>query len=134
MAVALEIVHEVDPREDMLKNLMPLVEDWHILRPQVLVGVYEPTGEVKTKGGLLLADQTKTEYTYQGKTGLVLKVGELAFVEDAEHRWGSKVPQVGDWVQFFVGDARAFKVGKWTCRYIEDVHVQAIVPSPTSAY
>jgi co-chaperonin GroES (HSP10) len=84
----------------------------------------------RTKGGVLLADRTREEDLYQGKVGLVVKLGNLAFVEDESHVWGERKPKEGDWVCYRVGDTFPFIVGKRTCRFVQDVNVRAILHRP----
>lgn len=88
----------------------------------------------KTKGGLYLPDKTKEEDIYQGKVGLIAKLGPLAFKEDDRHKWPGRVPQVGDWVAFRVGDAWPFILNEQHCRIVEDVNVRMVLRTPDVVY
>jgi co-chaperonin GroES (HSP10) len=125
---ALEVVHERDPREEIMEAVGAYLDDIEPLAAGVMVVVYERPE--KTKGGILLADRTKEEDLYQGKVGLVVKMGNLAFVEDESHVWGSAKPKLGDWVVYRVGDTFPFIIGKRTCRLVQDVNIRAILNRP----
>ncbi|MDE2467166.1 MAG: hypothetical protein KGL35_00040, partial [Bradyrhizobium sp.] len=95
---ALKMVHAVDPADEIRSEVGKLVDDIEVLGAQVLVAAY--IRPERTAGGILLPDvpnSTRAEDEYQGKVGLVLKCGPLAFVEDDKHHWGSRIPKAGDW-------------------------------------
>lgn len=125
---AVAMVHDVDPKTAIMEKLAPLVADIEPLGARVLVAQY--VRPQKTVSGLYLPDKTRDEDIYQGKVGIVLKLGPLAFVDDEQHHWGDSKPRVGDWVMYRVGDAWPFIVGDHTCRHVEDVSIQAIVGRP----
>ncbi len=86
----------------------------------VLVAIYKrPT---KTKGGVILTDQYRDEDIYQGKIGLVLKVGETPFDNKDEEYFGERKPQVGDWVMYRISDGMPFQFGniEGDCRLLRD--------------
>lgn len=128
---ALQMVHEIDPADEISAEVKHFVSDVEPLGAQILVAVY--MRPEKTKGGIIVPDSTsgtRTEDRYQGKVGLVLKIGPLAFSEDDKHHWGDRVPKAGDWILYRVGDTFPFILGKRTCRFVEDVDVKAIVKRP----
>lgn len=132
MAVALEMVHDIDPKQEIMDDVAPFLNDIEPLAAQVLIGIY--VRPKKTSGGIYIPDNTQGEDIYQGKVGLVLKLGPLAFSEDESHKWGGRTPQVGDWVLFRVGDTFPFSLGKRHCRAVEDVNFKFILHKPDIAY
>lgn len=96
--------------------------------PLVLVATYVRPN--KTKGGILLADETRAEDEYQGKVGLVLKLGPCAFEENDKTKFNGVTAKVGDWVAYSPMDGMAMKIRGVHCRMIEDVQVKFIVPVP----
>jgi co-chaperonin GroES (HSP10) len=128
MATAIQMVHARDPREELWLDVEPYLADITVLGARVLVAVY--VRPEQTKSGILLPAQTRHEDVYQGKVGLVLKCGPLAFQDDATHRFGNQVPTVGDWVVFSVGDTFGMELGKRRCRTVEDVDVHLIINRP----
>lgn len=124
---ALEMSHAEDPKQEILNELRPYTNDIEPLGTECLVAIYiRPS---MTKGGIHLAGVTKDEDVYQGKVGLVIKTGPLAFVEDESHSWPVK-PKVGDWVVFRVGDTFPLVIGKRNCRLIDESNIRAIVNRP----
>ena len=132
MAQAIAMLHKVDPRLELQRSVDSLVNLIIPLGAGVLVAIYIPPE--KTVGGIILTDNTRGEGNYQGKVGLVLRLGPIAFQEDTTHRFGDAVPRVGDWVVFSVGETFSFELGKQRCRIVEDVSVRAIIDQPDIVY
>lgn len=128
MPHAISMVHEVDPKTTILRDVEKLLPAVEMLGARVLVAVYVRPNI--TAGGIHLADSTVGEDRYQGKVGLVLKMGPIAFEDDPTHRFGTKKPAVGDWIVFSVGDTFGLELGKRRCRSVEDVDVHMIIPVP----
>lgn len=129
----------------MLAELLPIVANIDVIRNRVLLATFQRPE--KTAGGILLVDSTLNEEKWQGKTGLVLKVGPVAFhfdevLEDIRHGDADaafaihNIPRVGDWVFFRNSDAWdcgiqvAPGVGVH-CRFIDDGCIQGRVTDPT---
>lgn len=128
MAHAIAMVHDDDPKTAILEDLRPFLSDIEVLGARVLVAVY--VRPKHTAGGIYLPDKTVDEDKYQGKVGLVLALGPIAFEDDQTHRFGTIKPQVGDWIVFSVGDTFGLELGKRRCRSVEDVDVHMILPRP----
>jgi co-chaperonin GroES (HSP10) len=130
MATAVAMLHTVDPKQEIMEALGPYLADVQPLGTEVLLAVY--IRPERTRGGLLLTENQgmRKEDLHQGKVCLVLAMGELAFSEDATHRWGGITPKVGDWVAINVGDTWAFELGNRRCRVVEDVDVRLILKQP----
>lgn len=125
---AIAHLHTVDPKQELHDKVWPLVKDFEVLGPRLLLAVYMPPE--RTKGGIIMTDRHKTENRFQAVTALVMKMGPLAFVDDETHKWGERKPKVGDWVVYRVGDTYGIDVGEYTVRMIEDSLIFAIVPAP----
>lgn len=128
MAHAIPMVHLSDPRATIMEDCAPHLSGVKVLGARVLVGVYVPPES--TKGGIILTTNSRTESNYQGKVGLVLALGPLAFADDATHRFGSLKPRVGDWVVFNVGDTFGMEFGQRRVRNVEDVDIHMIIQDP----
>ncbi len=129
---ALKMVHERDPKEALMEAAGPFAAKLTPIGARVLVATY--IRPEKTTSGIILTDKYRQEDEYQGKVGLILKMGPLAFTEDDSHQWGGVVPKVGDWVVMNIGDTRRLTMGDNPCRFIEDVSVQAITTDPDAVY
>jgi co-chaperonin GroES (HSP10) len=90
-----------DPRGAILR----IIGDYTHLRvaaQQVLVAGY--IRPEKTKGGIIRTDRAFGEDRFQGKVGLVLTVGSLAFVDDSVNKFGGFSLKPGDWAIFRPSD------------------------------
>lgn len=99
---------------------------------QILIGVWKRPD--KTAGGIILTDKTRDEDRYQGKVGLVLKKGPLAFLPDGSVEFGGLDVAVGDWVAYRVSDGWSLKVNGMDCRMLEDIHIKMRVSEPGIIY
>jgi hypothetical protein len=133
-AQAVRIEHETDPRDAIMEQVKGLYEQLIIGGADVLIAIYKRIG--RTKGGIYLSDRTSDEDDFQGNSGLVLKLGPHAYKSERTERWfvdndGNPRPPVpGDWVLFDVKIGLPFKLGKKTCRLIDDQRVMSILPWP----
>ena len=115
---------------DLLPGELPLIIHPH----EILVALWE--GDEKTGGGIYLPDQHKDENIYQGKTGLIVSMGALAFKDDEEHVWPVK-PQEGQWVAFRGADGWPLVLGGRNgqhCRLIHESKVRLVVGSPDEVW
>ena len=106
---------------------LPKVVGWTILvRPVSVHG--------KTKGSIILPDQTKDDVAYLTTVGRVLAMGSLAYDRPDMHVNGVKVPwcAVGDYVGYgkFAGKKVTYKGVKLLL--INDDDVKLVVDSPAS--
>jgi hypothetical protein len=133
----LMLLHRVDPKQQIVDAVGPWVKDIRIRPYDVMVATYlreKVVGDKVTTTGVFLSDGdqgTIREDRFQGKVGLVMQVGSLAFTETSDHRWKDFIPAAGDWVVLNVGDTFAFDLpGGWRVRIVEENLVRAIVPRP----
>jgi co-chaperonin GroES (HSP10) len=145
MGAPVRILHENDPADEIRHDLEWLIDGLEPVGADVLLVMYERVskGEQKSTGGIIIpATQggTATEDRYQGKAGLIVKKGPVAFEEDENHRWGSAIPKEGDWVLIDVRETYSFDVpiydnpkvrvgsptGLRRMRLVQDVHVRLI--------
>lgn len=132
---AIRMQHAIDPKQAIWNDVGEFVKQVSLVNPyEIMLASYEraAAGEARTKGGIIIPETAADEDKFQGIVGLVIKVGELAFTGDDNHRWGSRVPQVNDWVTFRVGDTHPFTVGKRMVRLISDASVRLILDGDPS--
>lgn len=149
-------VTPAEQKAAILADLGPKLADIRVLRNRVLVCTYVEA-EV-TAGGILKPQSRIDESKYQGKVGLVLKVGPLAFDFEeiaseasdrdatgdydrayAEVRADHGIPEVGDWVFFRASDTwdcgLAVEPGKGVhCRFINDDSIVGVISDPSSIW
>lgn len=123
--------HDVDPAKNLMDQLGNL-DDIQVFNNEVLVAIY--VRPQKTKSGLHLPSQTTDEDKFQGKVGLVVKLGFQAF-DDPNNRWfkGTKV-NVGDWVYFRVTDGWSINVHGVPCRMIDDTDIRGVTKFPDAVW
>ena len=127
-----------DPRQALLDSAGPLT-DYEIFHNQVLVATYVPSEKV---GSIIMPDRALAENRFQGKMGLVLKMGPLAFMDDAHVKFGGVKVEPGDWVMFrpsdgielFIKDHMGLKNDGLACRLIEDSLIKGRVTDPALIY
>lgn len=119
--------HDVDPKEAILESLGD-IKDIEIFHNQVLVVVYIRPG--KTKSGIHLPETVKDEDKFQGKVGLVVKMGNDAF-NDPTGKWFKGVTiELLDWVVFRPSDGWAVTINGKLCRIIDDTDIRGRIPQP----
>lgn len=122
----------VDPKKALLDSLGD-VSGFEMFHNLVMVATYiEPE---MTPGGIIKPDRTLAESRFQGKVGLVIKCGPLAFQDDNVAKFGGKTLKPGDWVFYRPADGMELfsvdkKDGGTSCRIFEDTKIMGRVPNP----
>ncbi len=94
----------------------------------------------KTKGGIILIDNTLAEDRFQGKVGLVLRIGPIAFQDDNVNKFGGITVAPGDWVLYQASDGfEMFFVDQngrdgTPCRLLADTNIKARLADPKLIY
>jgi len=123
--------HSSDPKAGILKDIGDL-STIELFNNQVLVAVYVRPN--KTKSGIYLPDATVAEDKIQGKVGLVVKKGPLAFV-DASNQWFTDIEvNEGDWVIFRPSDGWGITINNLMCRILDDTAVRGKITSPDQVW
>lgn len=118
--------------KDEIKKSAGDLTNEEVMFNQVLVGIWKRPE--KTKGGIILTDNTRKEDDYQGKVGLVLKLGPQAYQSDSEVDFGTQKVSVGDWVVFRPGDGWQLRVGDQNCRMLIDASIKMKITKPDLVY
>jgi co-chaperonin GroES (HSP10) len=129
--------HDVDPRIDLFRKVGK-IDHIRLLHNQVLVATY--IRPEMTKGGLILPQSARDEDKHQGKVGLVIAKGPLAFQDDATTKFQGQDVQVGDWIAYRMSDGWQFTIrgnpapdnpkGEHHCRMLMDIDVKAVLTGP----
>lgn len=118
--------------DEIIAGLANVLNEFEPFHNQVLIGIYM-RGGVKDLGNgksLYLPDKTVDEDQWQGKVGLVMKAGPLAFKNDARNDFAGQTVTPGDWIVFRVSDGFPIDLNGIHCRLLEDVHVKGRITSP----
>lgn len=127
----MKMKHDADPAAELRAVVGPL-DGIELFHNQILVATYKRPE--KTAGGIFLTDTARKEDEYQGKVGLVLKKGPLAFVDDASVKFAGQDVELGDWITYRASDGWALTINGVHCRMIEDSHIKMRVASPDQVY
>ena len=125
--MALVMGHAADPRQQLMSEVGN-IDDIKLFNNWILVAVYRRPE--KTAGGIFLTDNTRKEDEYQGKVGLVVKKGPLAFVDDDKTSFNGQNVEVGEWVAFRVSDGWTLDVNGVICRMLQDTQIRMTIPTP----
>lgn len=111
------------------------IKDIDVFHNQILVAHFVRS-TVGHSGKIIAPGQTRKEDRFQGKCGLVLKVGPAAFVDDAINKFYDVSVKEGDWVVYRNTDGWDFDIippgggDKVECRFLEDAHIKGRVSRP----
>jgi len=117
---------------DEIRASIEDVSKIEVMHNQILVGIY--IRPEKTSGGIFLTEKTLDEDKWQGKVGLVLKAGPMAFQNEGNTDFHGQSVNEGDWVIYRVSDGFSIDVNGVHCRLIEDVHIKGRVADPSVIY
>jgi co-chaperonin GroES (HSP10) len=116
------------------------IENFEPFHNFILIATYVRSD--KTKGGIIIGgDRTRAEDRFQGKIGMVLKVGPTAFKGAKPDSFGGVTVNVGDWIMYKASDAHEFffvdeksSLDGSSCRLIEDTLIMGRVADPESIF
>lgn len=123
----MKMAHAIDPKTELL-NEVGDIKEVEIFNNQILCAIY--IRPQKTKSGIILTEKYVDEDKYQGKVGLVLKMGPEAFVDDSGKWFKNMKIKVGDWVVFRPSDGWSVSINGKSCRILDDVAIRGRVQSP----
>ena len=129
---ALHAVHDGDPRKELMKKAGKLV-DTELMGNAILVAVYmRPKMARYGTLSLELTDPTRKEDEYQGKVGLVIALGPMAYVDDELTQFHGQRVKVGDWVVFRPSEGWSVTLtrNQVPCRMLTEGNIRMKIPSP----
>jgi co-chaperonin GroES (HSP10) len=131
--------HLDDPRA-VIQRKVGDIRNIEIFGNDILVAIYKRPE--KTKSGILMPEKYRDEDIYQGKVGMVLRLGPTAFVDDDGKIFRDIKP--GDWVVFRPSDGWQVTLntlrGNYSkddtvdCRVVSDVSIRMRVTHPDSIW
>lgn len=130
-----DIAHAMASSSDAkatLRSAVGSLSGIEVLHNLVLVATY--VKPERTAGGIFLPDKSKDEDRYQGKVGLVLARGPIAFKDDAYNNFGGSEADVGDWVVYWPSDGREMFLNGVSCRLLEDKHIRMRIGKPEGVF
>jgi|SRR5882672_6150387 len=122
-----QIAQGLDPRKAILAAIGDL-DGIDVYSDLVLVGVF--IRPEKTAGGIYRPKENIQEDEYQGKVGLVLKCGPLAFGDWEDPAERGDMAEVGAWVVFAIKDGWPVQLNGVPCRFVPYDKLRARVANP----
>lgn len=120
-----------NPKMDILEMVGDLA-GVEVMFNMVLIGTF--IRSERTAGGIIRPDQNVTEDVWQGKAGLVLKLGPNAFVDDDNDVFYGQKVVPGEWVVYKVGDAWSLNINGFPCRLVRDSSIKLKVNDPNIVF
>lgn len=132
---SMKMAHAKDPAQEIREKIGD-VSEFKTTFNQIQVAIYLRPDSIDLGNGhkLLLTDNFRKEDEYQGKVGLVIGKGPMAFVDDGTTKFHGQDVNVGDWVVFRPSDGFPMIIKGVLCRMLEDVHIKGIIPRPDYVY
>lgn len=116
------VVHTEDPRKALLKKV-GTIPDGLVMFSRILVAVYQPPIVEKTGGGVFIAssiqEEDREEAIWQGKCGVCVAMGPMAYQDDDTVKFHGQKIEVGDWVWFRASDGMGCDLGETFCRLFD---------------
>ena len=126
-----ELAQAADPK----KAIMAAVGDLsklEVFADLVLVGTF--IRNERTAGGIIRPSDNVKEDEYQGKVGLVLKKGPLAFAEWANVDDGGENAQIGSWVVYAIKDGWPVQINGTPCRFVPYSKLRMRITDPNLVF
>lgn len=134
---ALLAIHDADPKKEIMKKVRGQLADIDLYGNAILVATYiRPKLAQHGTLKLHLSDETIKEDEYQGKVGLVLKLGPRAYQDDENYQFHGQSVKVGDWVVYRPADGWALEItrGNVKCRMLVESSIRMRIPSPDAIW
>lgn len=128
-------IEQISQSTDPKKAIVDAVGDLSRVRvcsDLVLLGTF--IRNEMTRGGIIRPRENVNEDEHQGKVGLVLKAGPMAYNdwESPEDSGQAAVP--GTWVVYYLMDARQFQINGTPCRMIPYEKIRMVIPDPNMVF
>jgi hypothetical protein len=131
----------IDPQRKVILDKLGDVPGLDLAQNELLVAIYRR--DEMSPGGIIRVAQTLAEDVYQGKVGLIVKIGEnfnYKWTDPYTARNGGIPVKLHDWIFFRTSDTWALEVnvrqGMFkkedfvVCRTVEAKHIRGVVEHP----
>lgn len=132
VAKKLEVLSQAaDPRMAIIKAVGDL-DDVEVFFDMVLVGTF--IRNEKTAGGIIMTKDHIAEDIWQGKVGLVLKAGPLAFGQWEDEEQKGEAAQIGSWIVYAIKDGWGITLNDVPCRLIPYERIRMRITDPKKVF
>lgn len=126
-----QISQAADPKAAILKAVGDLSQI-KVGSDLVLLGTY--IRNEKTSGGIIRPTDNVKEDEYQGKVGLVLKTGPIAFGGWESESDVGMFAELHTWVVYQIKDAWQVQINGTACRFIPYEKIRAQIADPSMVF
>lgn len=132
LAIKREIIaNSVDPKAALLYAIgQDAIDNYDLFEDDLLVATYVPPAKI---GSIIIPGKSQEENRFQGKCGLILKMGPTAFKynRSQEYAFEGKKPEVGQWAVLRFSDAWEVGLKGVSCRIVRANQIRGIVADPS---
>ena len=122
-----QLSRATDPKKGIIEAAGDL-SGIEIMFNHILVGTY--IRPERTAGGIIRPTENLKEDEYQGKVGLILKKGPMAFLDDDSNQFHGQNIEVGDWIVYRIGDGWSIHINGSPCRVLADNSIRMKIQKP----
>lgn len=134
--------YAADPKDYLMKRCKAFMKNIKMGTNNIIVASYflPEFTTIKGKDGpvrFYVGDKTTDEAMYQGRVGLLIAKGSLAWVgkeDDPRFAFGGTTYEIGDWVCFDRGGRQQIAINRVHCRVMKDIDVWASTEDPYKLY
>jgi co-chaperonin GroES (HSP10) len=127
----MKMTHAIDPKQAILDEIGDL-SSFELFNNKILLATYKRPE--KTKSGIILTDNNRSEDIFQSKVGLLVKIGPSAFEENEEGWFDGETFELGDWIVHRPSDGWSINIHGVDCRILRDTQVEGRVVDPDEAW
>ena len=128
-------IEQISQAADPKKGIASAVGDLcgiEVFSDLVLIGTF--IRPEKTAGGIIRPKEVVQEDEFQGKVGLVLKTGPLAYADWEDPAERGDMAQLGTWVVFAIKDGWPVQINEVACRFVPYEKLRARVDNPKMVF
>lgn len=126
-----QISQSSNPKAAIIKAVGD-ISDTIVASDLVLLGTY--IRNEKTAGGIIRPTDNVKEDEYQGKVGLVLKTGPIAYGDWEDEAERGQMAELHTWVVYQIKDAWPIQLNGTACRCIPYEKIRMQIPEPSMVF
>src|SRR6267142_2109178 len=126
-----QISQSSDPRAAIIKAVGDL-SGARVTADLVLLGTF--IRNEKTAGGIIRPQENLKEDEYQGKVGLVLATGPIAYADWEDDASRGQMAQLHTWVVYAIKDAWPVQINGTACRFVPYDKIRMQTPTPQMVF
>lgn len=132
--------YKADPAGYLLKRCQSIMQNVKMDTNHIMVATFFLPDSTEMRGPdgkpvtFYLPDKTKDEATWQGRCGLLIAKGPMAWVDDEKVKFHGCTHDIGEWLLYDRQDGRQISIGRVHCRRLQDVDVWGKTDDPMSVY